>query len=319
MRFLIFSALCLFIICCPLVSRGQDFPTKPITIFAGFEAGGGTDLTTRALASGAEKILGIPVVVENKPGGGGTVCGALLAKRPADGYSLGSFATSTLTVRSLLLKVAYDPLKDFTYLCHYSQHTGGLCVLSESPIKTIGDFIAYAKSKPGLSYASSGMYSAQRLATELLAQCKGLKFKHVPCKGGSEAYRELMGKHVDFVCGTGSHRIYVKQGLFRELLIYHSDKRDPEYPAIPTLQELNCPDVPASGRVVVGPKGIPPAVAAKLLSAFRKASEGPEFQKVLKQIDIPYLYIEGKEFESLVHKEYHWYKDYLSKESAKKK
>lgn len=318
-RFLILCTLLSFIIACPVGAWGQGYPNKPISIYAGFEAGGGTDLTTRALAAGAEKVLGVPVVVENKPGGGGTVAAALVAKKPSDGYNLASFATSTLTVKTLLLKVAYDPLKDFTFLCHYSQHTGALCVLSESPYKTINDFIAYAKSRPGLSYAHSGMYSSQQLATELLARCKGLKFRNVPCKGGSEAYRELMGKHVDFVCGTGSHRIYVKQGIFKELVIYHTDKRDPEYPDVPTLQELNCPDVPPSGRVIVGPKGIPPAVVEKLNATFRKVSEGADFQKVLKNIDIPYRYFDGKEFETAIRKEYSWYKENLAKFHEKKK
>ena len=316
---LISCTLLFLIITCPVVSWGQAFPNKPITIYAGFEAGGGTDLTTRALAAGAEKILGVPVVVENKPGGGGTVAAALVAKRPPDGYSLATFATSTLTVRTMLLKVAYDPMKDFTYLCHYSQHTGALCVLSESPYKTINDFIAYAKNHPNLSYAHSGLYSSQQLATELLARCKGLKFRNVPCKGGSEAYRELMGKHVDFACGTGSHKIYVKQGTFRELVIYHEDKRDPESPDVPTLQELNCPDVPASGRVVVGPKGIPADAVGKLNAAFRKVSEGAEFQKILKNIDIPLKYFDGKEFENAIRKEYSWYKENLSKFVEKKK
>jgi tripartite-type tricarboxylate transporter receptor subunit TctC len=259
------------------------------------------------------------VVVENQPGGGGTVAAALVAKKPPDGYSLASFATSTLTVRTMLLKVAYDSMKDFTYLCHYSQHTGALCVLSESPLKTINDFIAYAKSKPGLSYAHSGLYSSQQLATELLARCKGLKFRNVPCKGGSEAYRELMGKHVDFATGTGSHKIYVKQGTFRELVIFHEDKRDPESPDVPTLKELNCPDIPASGRVIVGPKGIPAAAVEKLNSTFRKVSEGAEFQKILKNIDIPYRYFDGKEFENAIRKEYSWYKENLAKFQEKKK
>ena len=244
---------------------------------------------------------------------------ALVAKKPSDGYSLASFSTSTLTVRTLFLKVAFDPLKDFTFLCYYSLHTGALCVLSESPYKNINDFIAHAKSRPGLSYASSGMYGSIPLATELFARCKGLLFKHVPCKGGSEAYRELMGKHVDFICGTGSHRIYVKQGIFKELVIYHMDKRDPEYSDVPTLQELNCPDVPASGRVIVGPKGIPPAIVEKLNAAFRKVSEGADFQKVLKNVDIPYFFLDEKEFETAIQKEYHWYKENLSKFHVKKK
>ncbi len=302
----------------PQWAWGKDYPNKPISLYIGFDPGGGMDISARALAAEVEKILGVPVIAENKPGGGGTVCATLLASKKPDGYSLGVIATYAMAISPHLVKVTFDPLKDFTPLCYYSRYTGALVVLSESPFKTINDFITYAKAHPGLSYTSVGLYTSQQLATEIFAQCKGLTFKHIPTKGGMEAYRQLLGKHVDFTAGSGSHLMYVRQGLFRQLVMYHTDKRDPDYPDVPTLSELGCQDLPASKRGIFGPKGLPKDISEKLNAAFRKAAEKAEFQKSLKNVDIPYEYNDGKEFESQVQKEYYWYKDFFAKTGVKK-
>lgn len=312
---LILGALAIFL----PPAYGQDYPNKPITIYAGFEAGGGTDITARGLAAGAEKLLGVPVVVENKPGGTGTVCATLLASKKPDGYTLGAISSATLATMPHLVSVSFDPLKDFTLLCYYSRNTGALTVLSESPFKTLDDFITHAKAHPGLTYTSAGLHSSQQLATEAFAKCKGLVFKHIPTKGGAEAYRQLLGKHCDFVSGSGSHLIYVKQGLFRQLLMYHLDKRDPDYPDVPFLKEIGCQDVPSARRAIVAPRGLPQPIIAKLIATFRKVAEGEEFQSLLKRVDIPYDYKEGIEFENDVKQEYYWYKDYFGKAGIKKK
>ena len=158
----------------------QTYPVKPITLYCGYSAGATTDATARALASATEKMLGVPVVVENRDGGGSTVCAALVASKSPDGYNLGVISSSALTIRPYFAKMAFDPMKDFTLLMAYSEYVGGICVLAESPLKTIDDFIAYAKKNPGLSYGSPGSYGGHHLSIELFAECKGLKFKHVP-------------------------------------------------------------------------------------------------------------------------------------------
>jgi tripartite-type tricarboxylate transporter receptor subunit TctC len=301
------------------MAYGQAYPEKPITIYCGYEAGASTDVTARALADGAEKLLGVPVVVENKAGGGATVAAGLVASKKPDGYTLGVISTGALTVRPHLFKVAYNPLQDFTLICNYSLYIGGLCVLKESPFKTIDEFIAYAKAHPGLSYGSPGISTQQHLAVELLAQCKGLTFKHVPYKGGAPANTALMGKHLDFVAGAGQHIMYVKQGVFRMLLVYNAEKRDPNYPDIPILKELACQDAPALGYIVVGPKGIAPAISKKLGETFKKVGDGPGFQKVLASFDLPYDYKDREQMEKEIPVEYEFYKTFLEKMGAKKK
>jgi tripartite-type tricarboxylate transporter receptor subunit TctC len=302
----------------PSPGFSQEFPTKPITIYCGYAAGATTDITARGLASGLEKVLGVPVVVENKAGGGATVAAGLVASKKPDGYTLGVVSTGVITVRPHLLKLSYDPLKDFTLISQYSLYIGAVTVLKDSPYKNIGEFIAYAKANPGLSYASPGMYTQQHLATELFRQCKGLDFKHIPTKGGAEANTQLLGKHVNFVAGAGQHIQYVKQGVFRMLAVFNTDKRDPNYPDVPTIKELGCQDAPALGYIVVGPKGMPEAIYKKLSGAIKKVVEGPDFQKLLSHLEIPYAYKDRAQMEKDVLVENEFYKTFLQKMGAKK-
>jgi tripartite-type tricarboxylate transporter receptor subunit TctC len=172
-RFFLFAFLASFLaLTLPCPASAQDYPSRAITVYCGYEAGATTDLTARGLAAGLEKLLGVAVVVENKAGGGATVAAGLVASKKPDGYTLGVVSTGVITVRPQIFKVSYDPFKDFTLIAQYSRYIGGLCVLSDSPLKTIDDFIAYAKAKPGLSYGSSGTYTQQHMAVELF-QCKG--------------------------------------------------------------------------------------------------------------------------------------------------
>ena len=295
---------------------GQVYPDKPITMYVGFAPGATTDLTTRALASGAEKLLGVPLVVENKPGAGATVAPALLASKKPDGYTIQLGTSGALVNRPHLLTLGYNPLKDFTYLVQYSRYIGGLCVNGDSPLKTIDEFIAYAKKNPGLSYGSPGPHSQSSMGVELLAKCKGLTFKHVPTKGGAEFNTLLLGRHTDFVAGSGSHIPYVKQGLFRMLLVYNQDKRDPTYPDIPTLKELGCRDVPPHSYIVLGPKGMPAAISKKLVETFKKVTEGPDFQKLLANNNLPHDFKDQAQLEKDIPAQYEWYKNYFKETGA---
>ena len=290
----------------------NEYPNKPITLYCAYVAGATTDLTTRALASGAEKLLKVPIMVENKPGGNSTVCASLLASKKPDGYTLAVVPTGVADMPPLF-KISYDPLKAFTCILQYSRYIGGLCVSSDSPIKNIDQFIAYAKAHPGLTYGSPGQYSQQHLAVDLFGQCKGLNLKHVPYKGGAEAVTAFLGKHTDFIAGSGSHMPYVKQGAFRLLMVYNTTKRDPHYPDIPTLSELGCQDYPGIGIMVAGPKGLPAPILQKLKTTFKKVVESPEFQKMLAQIDLPYDYKDGVEIEKDAPARYEWFVNFYKK------
>ncbi len=316
--FFVSGLILAFLASFPTLTSGQDYPAKPITIYCGYAPGASNDLTARAMASGAEKLLGVPVVVENKPGGGATVCAGLVASKKPDGYTLGVIATGTLILRPHVLKVAYDPLKDFTFICQYARNIFGLCVLNESPVKTIDEFIAYARAHPGLSYGSSGMYSLDHLGIELFGQCKGITFKHIPTKGGAEAISLLLGKHTDFLSGAGQHIAHAKKGTFRMLLIWSANNRNPSFPNVPTLKEIGCQDVPGTGYTVIGPKGLPKAISKKLGETFKKVSAGPAFQKMLANLDVPYEYKDQTQMEKEIPADYEWGKTFLRQIGAKK-
>jgi len=308
-----------FLLSFPPLAAGQTYPDKTITIYCGYEAGATTDLTTRALAKGAEKLLGVPVVVENKPGGSSSVCAALVASKKPDGYTFGVVDSfGSLTARPHLIAPPYKPLEDFTYVAQYGRYVGGICVLAESPIKTIEEFITYAKAHPGLSYGSAGMLSRGHIAVEIFARCKGLTFKHVPFKGGAPANTALLGKHLDFVAGVGQHIQYVKQGVFRMLMVFSTEQRDPFFPDIPMAKELGCDDVPPNLYIVIGPKGVPESIYQKISEAFKKTIDGPDFKKIMENFNLPWEYKDRQQLDKNIPAQYEWYKSFLEKMGVKK-
>ena len=288
------------------------YPDKPITLYVAFSAGGTTDITARALAQGAEKILGVPITIENKGGGGATVANGLLATKKPDGYNLLATSTGSITVRPLLVKLAYAP-KDFRVLIQYTSYIGGLVVRADAPFKTVNEFIAYAKAHPGMTYASSGAHTQQQVGVESFARCNGLTFKHMPTKGGANSNTALMGSHVDFIAGSGSHLPLVEQGQFKELIIFHRDERDPARMDIPVMKDINCPPTnPPNGMIIVSPAGLPDPIAEKLSAAFKQVAESAEFKALLVKYNLPDTYMSGPDVQKGFPAEIEWYKKYFS-------
>jgi tripartite-type tricarboxylate transporter receptor subunit TctC len=304
----------------PFQAFSEDFPTKPIIIYCGQEAGPTTDLTIRALADIAKTQLGVAVVVENKPGGGATVAATLTASKKPDGYTLGAFSSAALDTRHLMLeKLSYDPFKDFTYIFAYANYIYGICVRKDSPFQTLNDLLEHARKNPGnpLAYSSSGTGSSSQLAVEFLAKQTNVKFKHVPFKGGAPATTTLIGGHVDFTAGAGIHVNYVKQGIFRMLVVTGSEKRDPAFPEIPTLTDLGYKDVPPSSYLLLAPKGLSEPIFKKLEAAFRQAAYSPQFRKVLDNLNIPFAFKNRRELEADFPKHYQFWGDLLKEIGVK--
>jgi tripartite-type tricarboxylate transporter receptor subunit TctC len=314
------AAFLLAFLLVPAQGWAQDFPTKPITVYCGFEAGATTDLTARALAEETQKILGVPVVVENKPGGGSTVAASLLASKKPDGYTLAVVATSALDIRHLMLAPPYNPGKDFTFLLVYGNYVGGICVLTESPFKTLKDLEEHARKNPGVvSYSSSGIGANQQLAVDYWAKQAQISLKHVPFKGGAPACTALIGKHVDFTAGAGIHLNYVKQGIFRQLASTSAPARDPEFPDIPTLKDLGYKDLPPQEYILLAPKGLPDQVSRKLEEGFGKAAQSAEFKKYLKTLSVPLSYKDRRQLEAEFPKVYQFYSQVMNELGMKTK
>ena len=300
-----------------LSAFGQTFPTKHINVYVGFGAGATTDLTARALGEGLEKVLGVPIVVENKPGATAGVAASLVARQKPDGYTLGVVSTGVITVRPHVCRAPYDPLQDFTLIAQYSRYIGAVTVLADAPYKTVDEFVAYAKARPGLSYSSSGTHSQQQMGVELFRQCKGLEFTHLPAKGGAEANTLLLGRHVDFTAGAGQHMTYVRQGRLRNLVLLNTTERDPTQPDVPTMKDIGCQDAPALGYIVIAPKGLPDPIYKILSDAIRKVAAGPDFQKTLANLEIPYDYKDRAQLEKETVEQFYLYKSFLEKMGVK--
>ncbi len=282
-----------FILCIPtipgFVSAQEKYPTKPINFIIGFPAGGTTDVCARPLVSAAGKILGQPIVIINKPGGGSAVAVATLKLEKPDGYTIGIVGSGAVLSQHMR-KVPYDTAKDFTPIIQYAVYLYGLVVQTDSPWNTFKEFIDYAKTNPGkIRYSTAGPGSPQHLVMERLAIKEQVKWTHIPFEGGAPAVSALLGGHVEASSQTTEWKKYVEAGRLRLLAVY-GEKRMIDFPAVSTLLELGFDIVAPSLICIAGPKGLSPQVVETLHGAFKKAMEDPDFIRVSRQVDQPGIY-----------------------------
>ena len=192
-----------------LTARAQSFPVKPIKLIIAFPAGGPTDITMRSLADAAAKILGQAVIVENKPGAGGTLPAQTLQTSTADGYTLAQIPLGVFRL-PYTTKINWDPVKDISYVLNVTGYAFGLVVPMDSPLRTWTHYVGWSKANPGkLSFGSTGTLTSPHLTMELIAQKLDLQLLHVPYKGSADLMQALMGAyfsiprsklHAVFIC-----------------------------------------------------------------------------------------------------------------------
>jgi tripartite-type tricarboxylate transporter receptor subunit TctC len=279
------------------------YPDHAIVFICPWPAGGTADMTMRALCTAASRSLGQPIVVENRAGASGMIGLKTLASAKPDGYTIGQIPIS-VTRFSQLGQVQVDPLKDLTYLARTSGQTFGIAVKADAPWKTLKDFVAYAKANPGkVTYAHSGVGGATHVGMEEFALAAGVQFNHVPYKGGAEALGALLGGHVDALADSSSWAPMVHEGKLR-LLATWGERRTSEFKDAPTLKELGYNVVVDAPNGVGAPKGLDPAIAAKLREAFKVAVTSPEFKAACERIDAPIMYQDGPDYEKYVQATY---------------
>jgi tripartite-type tricarboxylate transporter receptor subunit TctC len=283
-------------------TAAQDYPNKPITFVIPYPAGGSTDLTGRALAMAAKNYLKQPIICENKAGGGGTVGPSLVISKPPDGYTIG-ISHGAATIAWHMGKLNFNPLEDTTPIIRYSAYVFGLVVRADAPWKTIQELVQYAKANPQkVSYGSPGVGTNPHLALEDLGMITGIQLIHMPFKGGAESSTALLGGHVDAVSDGASWGPLVDAGKFR-LLVTYGEQRMARYPNVPTFKEAGYNLIYSSPLQIVGPKGMPKPIVAKLHDAFKKALDDPDYLSILKRYDMTVSYLSPEDLDKAIRQE----------------
>lgn len=272
----------------PVTAQAQawkNFPDKPIKLVIAFPAGGPTDITMRALADNAAKVLGHPVIIENKPGAGGTLPAQALQIAQPDGYTLAQIPLGVFRL-GYTTKINWDPIKDISYVINVTGYAFGIVVPASSPFKTWQDFVDYAKANPGrLTYGSTGNLTSPHLTTEILAQQAGIELQHVPYKGSADLMLAVVSGQLMAAADSTGFAPQVEAGKLRILNTW-GEKRLPKFPDAPTLKELGYNIVQNSPFGIGAPKGTPPEVVKRLHDAFKKAMEEPSYVAALAKYDM---------------------------------
>jgi len=277
-------------------AQAQAYPSKPVTLIVPWPAGGSTDRHLRALAELASKHLGQQIIIDNKPGGGGTLGpGTMALTAKPDGYTIAQYPLGMLRIPHMQ-KTPWHPLNDFTFIIGVSGYTFGFTVRSDSPYKSFNDYIEAARKSPGaLNYGSTGTGSSPHLLMEELAGNAKVQLTHVPFKGNADLQQALLGGHVMAQSDASGWDKFVDGGQMR-LLVTFGEQRTKRWPQVPTAKELGYGVVSTSPYGLVGPKGMDPAVVQALHDAFKKAMDDPKHLELLDQLNQAMWYRNGADY-----------------------
>jgi tripartite-type tricarboxylate transporter receptor subunit TctC len=263
------------------VAAHAAYPDKPIRLVIGFPAGGPLDQHARLLSERLQAVLGQPIVIDYKAGAGGTVGAQDVMKAPADGYTLMLANTGVMVINpALYSKLPYQTLRDFTPIARTAMQPLALLVNPQVPVKSLQDFIAYAKARPGqVNYGSAGNGGISHLVPEMFKNATGLYMVHIPYRGSAPAFTDLMGGQVQFMAESiPQAAAYHKQGKVKALAVT-SRERNPALPEVPTVMEAGIKDFDVVGFYgFLAPANLPKDVTAKLSDAFRQVLSSPDIR-----------------------------------------
>lgn len=286
----------------------KAFPTRAIKLVVAFPAGGPTDLTMRQLAENAGKILGQPVIVENRPGASGSLPAAQLQSTAADGYTLAQLPMSVMRL-PFTTGLKWNPIEDLSYIINVTGYAFCMVASTHSGFKNWQEVVAWAKANPGrLTIGNTGTYTSPHVTSAIIAQQLGLDVVHVPYKGSAELMRATMAGEVMVAADTSAVIPYVDQGRMVALNVW-TEKRLPTLPNTPTLIELGLPTTQYSPFGLVGPKGMPTEVQARLHDAFKQAMEMDSYQAMLQRFEMLPIYMNSGSYKQFA-------KDMTDKEQA---
>jgi tripartite-type tricarboxylate transporter receptor subunit TctC len=279
-----------------------DYPSRPVRILVGFTPGGGPDITARHVAQKLTEAWGQQVLVENRPGAGGTVAAGLVARSPADGYTLVSVSSAHAAAAAIYPKLAYDTLKDLSgvTLTGTSKY-----VLVSAQFKSLTELLAAARSRPGqLNFSSAGVGSGTHFAAEIFKSMAGVDVVHVPFKGIPEALTETLTGRVQFFMAPIANSVnHVRDGRLAGLGV-SSMKRDALLPEVPTVSEAGVPGYESELWFgILAPAGVPAPVMAKLSREITRILADGETRARWSAIGIEPRPTQPAEFDDLVRRE----------------
>jgi len=266
----------------------QAYPNKPIRLVVPFPAGGATDLFARTLSQKMGEKLGTTLVIDNKPGAGGAIGSDLVAKAPADGYTLLLATTSTHAIGPAINpKLPYDTVRDFTPIAHVGDAPSVMLVPNSSPAKTVREWIEYAKKNPGqLNYASSGNGTIVQLTAELFKSQAGVFVTHIPYKGTALAIPDLISGKIDVLFDSlPTGMPHVRDGRLRALGVT-TLKRSPLAPELPAIADVLPGFESNTWFGLYGPRGLPADIVARINTAANEALADPEVRDKLSRLGI---------------------------------
>lgn len=286
----------------PGIPRAQArFPDRPITLVVPWPAGGSADLQLRSMGEIMTRALGQPLVIQNRPGAGGTLGPMTVAQqaRP-DGYTLTQMHLSVLRRPWMMRTPQWDPIADFTHIIGLAGWLFGTAVKADSRFRTWQDMIAFARANPGrLTYTTSGIGTTNHLAMETIQEKEGVQLTHVPFRGSNEAVTAVLGGQVDMVCDSSTWAPFVENNQMRALSVWTAE-RVPRFPNVPTLKELGYDLVVTSPYGVSGPRGMDEGIVRILHDAMRDALMTPENAAARARFDMPLVYMDTTTYRAFV-------------------
>ena len=288
----------------PVMGFAQgNFPTKPISLIVPWPAGGATDVSLRLLAELAGKSLGQRVVIENRPGAGGTLAMPMLQQASADGYMLAQLPYPVLRA-PYLQKVSWDPIRDITPIIQISGVTFGVVVPAASTIKTFDDLLQFAASKPGeLTISTNGQGTTPHMVLDEIFGRRKLRYVHVPYKGTAEQMLAVSSGHLMAGVNSNGFAPYVDSGKLR-LLATFGEQRSQRWTQVPTLKELGHGIVAMSPYGLVGPRGMEQQTVRILHDAFKTALFEPQHIAELAKYEQEPNYLNSSDYGAALREAY---------------
>jgi len=287
---------------CAVASHAQSFPFKPILLVLPTAPGGPVDIVARIVAPEASKLLGQPIVMENRPGASQKIGIHSMLRAPRDGYTFAAISPASATINPLVDRnVGYDPLKDFTLLSQTVGHPAVVTVHPSVPVRTMQELVAYAKANPGkLTYGSGGNGTSLQFSTSELLMKLGITAVHVPYKSDAPAFNDLLGGQINLMIpALGVVRSALEAGRLVPLAI-SSTSRSPLLPNVPAYGETGIPELKDySYRIWIGfaaGAGIPEEAARRLQDAFMRAPRAPSVRQSLEANDFEVIASTAQEF-----------------------